>query len=131
MESSLTTQVTFAESQLQQALEFAKQEFKLGSESDPGSLRSQLLSVEKQTNQKPKELENLIELPSSCESAWVWFWDLSNSRTEGFSGSNPITYSDIKCYFDLQDIKPLDYEVSLIKRFDVAFLNAQRSKSEK
>lgn len=122
--------VTFAESDIAEAIEYAKQELKYGSESDPNSLRSQLLSVERQSGKTPRELEELIKLPDNCKQSWHWFLELSNSRTEGFSGSNPISYSDIKAYFDLMKIEPRDFEVALIKSFDIAFINHQRIKQK-
>lgn len=123
--------LTFAESDLADAVEYANQEFKYGSENDPNSLRSQLRSVERQSGRTPKELEELIELPESCRQSWHWFWELSNSRTEGFSGSNPIAYSEIKAYFELMRIEPRDFEITLIRSLDIAYLNHQRSKQQK
>lgn len=130
MESSRKTHPTFAQSEIDQAIEFAKQEFRLGSIHDPNSQRSHLLSVQKQTGRVPKELEQLVELPEACELAWVWFTDLHNSRTDGFNGFNPIAFTEIKAYFDLKKIDPTDREVTLIKRFDVVFLQHQQSKQK-
>lgn len=78
----------------------------------------------------PKELENLVELPKSCYHIWEWFGDLNNTRSEGFNGALPITYSEIKAYFELQKIEPQDWEINTIKRFDIAYLNAKRSKTK-
>lgn len=128
LECSLRTHPTFAESDIEQAIEYAKQEFRLGSPDDPNSQRSQLLSVEKQLGKTPKELENLLELPTSCETAWMWFWDLSSCRTEGFSGRNPIAYSEIKAYFELLKIDPIPVEIALIKRLDNVYLSHQANK---
>lgn len=81
-------------------------------------MRDQLNSVWKQTGVKPKELEDLIELPESCAQVWKWFIDLNNSRTSNGFGVNPITYSDIKSYLDLINIEIEDWELNLIKKFD-------------
>lgn len=121
---------TFSPEELSQALEFAKQEFELGSENDPDSKRSQLISAQKQIPTALPELENLVQLPESCFHIWFWFNELNNTRSEGFSGTLPITYSEIKSYFDLMKIEPTDQEISLIKRFDVVYLNYQRSKQK-
>lgn len=60
----------------------------------------------------------------------MWFCELSNSRTEGFNSRNPILYSEIKAYFDLMKIEPTEQEVGLIKRFDAAYMQFQRSKQK-
>lgn len=56
--------------------------------------------------------------------------NLSNTRSEGFNGPLPITYSEIKAYFDLINVKPApqEWEIALIKSWDVAYLNNIRSK---
>jgi hypothetical protein len=69
-------------------------------------------------------------LPESCYAAWRWFTDLHNARsTNGFS-INPISYSDMKAYFDLFDIVPEVWELELIKKFDSEII-ASFAKQEK
>lgn len=89
-----------------------------------------LLAAQRQLGRPPKELENLIELPSSCAHVWQWFTNLSNTRGEGFNGPLPITYNEIKAYFDLMRIEPTpqDWEIALIKSWDIVYLNTVRSK---
>lgn len=77
------------------------------------------------------ELQNLIELPDSCRHVWYWFNELSNTRSEGFNGALPITFTEIKSYFDLQKLEPQDWEVQLLKRLDIAYINHLRSKQAK
>ena len=98
---------------------------------DPSSLRSQLLSAQQQVGQPIKELEDLIDLPPRFYQCWDWFWALSNTRTEAFDGSNPITYAEIFYFFSLLRFEPQEWEIALIKRFDVAYLNHKRMKSNK
>jgi hypothetical protein len=43
---------------------------------------------------------------------------------------NPITYTEMKCYFDLVEIRPEAWELELIKRLDVVALNAFAKQSE-
>lgn len=81
-------------------------------------MRDQLQSVWRQTGIKPKEFEDLVELPESCISIWKWFIDLHNARGSNGFGINPISYTEIKAYFDLIDIRPEEWEIMLIKRFD-------------
>jgi hypothetical protein len=89
-----------------------------------------LNSVWRQTGIKPKELEDVIELPESCFQVWKWFIDLHNSRTSNGFGVNPISYTEIKAYFDLIDIKVEEWEVTLIKLFDNEALSAFAKEAE-
>ncbi len=81
------------------------------------------------------ELEDLVELPDSMQYVWTWFIDLHNARTSNGFGLNPITYSDMKAYFDLHGIDVADWQVSLIKQLDNVALNAfakqQKEEAEK
>jgi hypothetical protein len=60
---------------------------------------------------------------------WDWFWVLNNKRTSGFDGENPITYTEMIAFFQLFKLQPLEWEISMIDRFDVVYLNHKRSKS--
>lgn len=86
----------------------------------PASVKAE---IEAQQNQR-------IELPSSCWHVWNWFIALHNTRQQGFSSELAITYTEIKSYFDLMQIKPLDWEVQLIKKFDFAYLSAANNKNK-
>lgn len=97
-------------------MEFARQEFKLGSGSN--SIREQLNLVWKNTGRKPKELEDLISLPDSTTHVWGWFIDLNNARSSNGFGVNPLSYSEIWSYFNLMQLSPDEWEVKLIKALD-------------
>ena len=84
----------------------------------------------RQTGVKPKELEELKELPESCIKVWKWFIDLNNSRSSNGFGVNPISYSDIKAYVDLIGIEIEEWELELIKRFDHEALNSYAKEAE-
>lgn len=87
----------------------------------------------KKTGVKPKELEELIELPSSCYQVWKWFIDLHNARSSNGFGVNPISYTEIYSYFSLINIEPEEWEIDLIKKFDSEALKAfsKQAESEK
>lgn len=70
------------------------------------------------------------DLPDSCKHVWYWFNDLSSSRVSGGFGINPLQYSDIKAYFDLIKVEPFDWELSLIKRFDMELVKFYAKKAE-
>ena len=110
---------------------FAKQEFELGRKlGNSGTLRDQLNSVWRQTGIKPKGLEQLKELPEACTQVWKWFIDLNNSRSSNGFGVNPLSYSDIKAYFDLMGIEIEEWELHLIKRIDNEALNSYSKEAE-
>lgn len=88
------------------------------------------MSVWRQTGIKPKELEDIVELPESCVQVWKWFIDLHNARGSNGFGVNPIPYTEIKAYFDLIEVQPEDWEVTLIKLFDNEALSAYAKEAE-
>lgn len=97
------------------------------------------MSVWQQTGEKPKELDNLKELPTACYPAWKAFIQLHNSRSSSGFGINPIPYSEIAAYSAVMKEELDDWEVNLIKEFDSVALaqfakeqeKANKSKSKK
>lgn len=71
------------------------------------------------TGAKPKELEDLLEIPEEFAECWQWFLRLNNRRTSTGFGVNPIGYTDILALFQLLQYQPLPWEVDMIERFDV------------
>lgn len=53
---------------------------------------------------------------------WSAFIALSNSRTAGFSGPNPITYEQIKAWKELMESPITPKEVDAIKRLDAVYM---------
>ena len=53
---------------------------------------------------------------------WSVFTTLSNSRTAGFSGPNPITYEQIKAWKELTETPISSREVEVIKRLDAVYM---------
>lgn len=98
---------------------FAEQEFTLNAvQRDGTTLLDQLRNVEKITGEVPKELLNLVELPDIFRESWGWFIDLYNARSSGLTAANPISYTEIQAYFQLMQIEPEPWEISVIKQFD-------------
>ena len=56
---------------------------------------------------------------------WSAFITLSNSRTAGFSGPNPLTYTEIQAWMNLtnQVLSPRDIEA--IIKLDFVYLKVQ------
>lgn len=109
---------TFSPSDIEATLKFAESEFRLSKDSGSGSTRDQLNLVWKNTGIKPKELDDLPELPNTCIEVWNWFIDLSASRTSNGFGMNPFTYQEMLAYFTLIDVIPRDWEIKLLKMLD-------------
>ena len=107
-------------------VEFCKEQFKFG-----GGLREQLESVWKQTGIKPKELEELTELPDCFKYAWEYFLKLNQKRTSNGFGLNPISYSEMKSFFELNRIIPDPIEVEVISLLDNIALEHYAKEQEK
>jgi len=123
---------TFNPDDLEQTLEYAKQEFELSARDASGStLRDQLLSVQRQTGRVPVELQNLVELPESCSNVWHWFIDLHNNRTSNGFSENIISFSDIQAYFSLIGISPEKWEIVLLKKLDSIAMRFIAKEAEK
>jgi hypothetical protein len=65
---------------------------------------------------------------------WKWFTDLHSARSSNGFSINPISFTEIKSYFQLIDIEPEEWEVQLLRKLDTEFLIAyskeQSSKSK-
>lgn len=55
---------------------------------------------------------------------WNWFCELHASRSFNGFGANPLSYTEIKSYFDLMCIVPQEWEIKLLKKFDLEALNS-------
>lgn len=81
---------------------------------------------------RPSELDDLVELPSTMQFVWNYFIDLHNARSfGGMQNINPLSYSDIKAYFELMNIVPEEWEVKLIKRLDTVALTQYAENARK
>lgn len=110
---------TFDTNSVNETIAFCKREFEQAISGKTGSsIREQLENVWRQTGKKPKELEDLVELPSSMIEVWSWFITLHESRSSNGFGVNPISFMDIWTFFQLQEITPYRWEIDLIKRLD-------------
>lgn len=63
--------------------------------------------------------------PLALEHVWNWFSDLCGARTSNGFGLNPITFSEIAAWAQLTGNAPSSWEVSLLKRLDLAYLARQ------
>jgi hypothetical protein len=72
-------------------------------------------------------LEPPTDFPILLSHIWSAFTALSNSRTAGMSGPNPITYEQIKAWKELTETPLAAWEVEAIKRLDVVYLGVMNS----
>jgi len=81
-----------------------------------------LEQVERQIGRRPEALEPPTEFPQLMSHVWSAFCVLSNSRTQGFSGPNPITYEQIKSWKELTETPIAPWEVGVIKSLDAVYM---------
>jgi len=53
---------------------------------------------------------------------WSAFITLSNTRSAGFSGPNPITYEQIKAWKELTETPISPWEIKAIKSVDTVYM---------
>lgn len=93
------------------------------------SLKEQLLQVEKSTGKRPNELNDIVPLPEKGKYLWKAFLDLNNTRgITVISGmktllkENPITYTELHHYNEMQPIKFTINELNIIKEIDDEYI---------
>lgn len=103
--------------------EWAEHQFKLNKPDKDGiTEREHLEQVERQTGRRLEALEPPTPFPMLLEHVWSVFIVLSNSRTTGFSGPNPITYEQIKAWKELTET-PIDpWEIQAVIRLDRVYM---------
>jgi len=107
--------------------DWAEHELSLLQTDDKGiTQREHLEQVRKMTGHAPEELENPYEFPKLLSHVWSFFLQLSQARTQGFSGPNPISYPDIQSWKELTGNTINPYEVGILKRLDAIYLSSTR-----
>lgn len=102
----------------------------MNSSSSSGSTIDQLNSVWRQTGIKPKELDEMVELPEVFQEIWSWLVKLNQTRAVGF-GISCITFTEMKAFFDLYRIEPEEWELFVLERFDRVAVETLASEQEK
>jgi len=103
--------------------EWAEHRFKLNKLDKGGiSEREHLEQVERQTGRRLEALEPPTPFPVLLSDVWSAFIMLSNTRTSGFSGPNPITYEQIKAWKELTHT-PIDpWQIQAVLRLDTVYM---------
>ena len=103
--------------------DWAEHQFKLNRPDKDGTTeREHLEQVERQIGRRPEALEPPTEFPQLLSHVWSAFITLSNSRTQGFSGPNPITYEQIKAWKELTETPIEPRDVVAIKEVDAVYM---------
>ena len=112
---------------IEELLEFAEHSFKLSKTDQEGvTEREHLQEVERQTGKTPQALIG-PQFPTLVSHIWSAFISLSNGRSMGFSGPNPIGYEQIKAWKELTETPLKAWEIEAIKRLDVVYLGVATS----
>jgi len=106
-------------------LEYAEHEFKLSkTDKDGVSARDHLEQIERQTGKRPKELDG-PQFPTVISYIWSAFCSLSGTRSAGFSGPNPLSYTEIKAWMELTQTYLNPEEVKAVVKLDNMYLRTQ------
>lgn len=70
------------------------------------------------TGVKPKELEEVTELPDVFNEVWQWFLRINRKRQSSGFGVNPIPYYEIQAFFSLIEYQPQSWELEMLELFD-------------
>lgn len=86
---------------------------------DGSTLRQNLQQAERSTG---KALIDEPDIPFCTAHVWEWFWQLNDSRPEGFSNAGPLSFSEIAAWAGLTGSAPRPWEVEALKAMDRAYL---------
>lgn len=68
-----------------------------------------------------------VNVPEAGRIIWGWFADLCRTRTYGFSGPNPIAYSEIEAYARLYRWPLEKRHIDLILAMDRSYLQSAQT----
>lgn len=66
-----------------------------------------------------------MEFPVELGHVWSAFINLSRTRSAGFAGANPLSYTEIKNYLELTDTQLKPWEIDTVMRLDEAYMRVQ------
>ncbi|MFO0271361.1 MAG: hypothetical protein ACK53W_12605 [Gemmatimonadota bacterium] len=89
-----------------------------------GTVRDQLEQVERQTGDRPPELD-MPPIPDCIAHVWEWWVDIASSRGSTGFGPAAITYSEIAAWAALTGADPTPFEVQALRAIERAYLDVQ------
>ena len=76
-------------------------------------------------------MDELVTLSDSMTHVWNFFLRLDRHRSSNGYGVNPLSWADIKAFFDIHSIVPEEYELLAISMLDGIRLECIRKEIEK
>ena len=76
-------------------------------------------------------MDELVTLSDGMTHIWNFFLRLDRHRSSNGYGANPLSWADIKAFFDLHEIRPEEYELLAISMLDNAKLSYVSKELEK
>jgi len=70
----------------------------------------------------PEELANEPDIPKSVAHVWDYFIQLNRARGSNGFGANPLSYTEIKNWCQLSEIRLEQWELNAIVEIDAAFI---------
>jgi hypothetical protein len=89
--------------------------------------------VAQQTGEIPQELLKAQETPCPDALAHVWlmFLDLHAARSSNGFGANPISFSELRAWSDMNELAVTPYEIGALRQLDGAWMAAQAKQAKK
>jgi hypothetical protein len=72
-------------------------------------------------------LEPPVGFPEPLSHIWSAFIALNNTRTTGFNGPNPITYTELLAWKEVTQNPLAPWEVEAVKRIDNIYMRVMNS----
>lgn len=87
-------------------------------------MRDHLASIVRQGGRIPDEFAEPPELPGGCENVWADFLALHECRGSSGFGPMRIGYRDIQAWQDVTGIRLAGWQLTCIRKADVAFMES-------
>lgn len=101
----------------------------LDTDTGSGTLRAHLEKVEEMTGTRDERLDPpALELPENAKlyagTLLSYFYECSAGRQQGFNGPQPITWTEIQSWCDLNEVRLTPWETQVLKSLDFTYLSA-------
>lgn len=101
---------------------WAEHHFELMQTKDGVTYYEMLKDIERRSNTVIEDLKPPCEFPNLLSHIWAAFLRLNKTRKGGFSGPEPISYTEIKAYIELSNHSLDSWEVDAIIELDQIYL---------
>jgi hypothetical protein len=105
-------------------IEHAEHEFELNQRGANGETRRSTLEAARRLGAGVPELDNPVSIPRELADVFAWFVDLSGARGGTGFGPAALSFAEIAAWSRLAGIDPTPFEVSVLRRLDVAYLTS-------